>query len=1100
MYLANCARTYFRHFTFRHQTLLSMKLLVILTIIFSLRSAAGGYAQTVSLSLKDVTLEKAFIEIKKQTGFRFVYTREELRSAHNITINAKKISLVEALKLCFNEQPLTYRIEGRYVVIRQKPEEIKHPIFIQPLVDIRGRIINEKGEVINGVTIAVKGSTQATASNEKGEFILTGINSTDILLISSVGYHSQEIAVKGRDFIDITLQMAIGSLDETVVIAYGKSTRRLNTGNISKVSGAEINRQPVSNPLAALSGRVAGVEITQSSGLPGSAINVLIRGRNSLRQGTQPLFIVDGAPFMLATGVSLTTITSVITQSPFNSINPADIESIEVLKDADATAIYGSQGANGVILITTKTGKKGKLQSSVNYATGFGKVTRLPNLLNTRQYLSMRKEAFANDGLIPTISTAPDLLSWDSTDYTDWRKYLLGGTGRVHNLQANLSGGADAIQYYLSGNYYSETTVFPQSQPNDRISARLQVAHQSPGKKFRMSIVTNYSSDKKRLPNTDLTTFIFLPPNAPSPLGNNDSLIWTTGLDNPLSYLHRLYSSTTTNFLNNLNLSYQPLRTIEIRLNAGYHTMELTEQSVTPIKSQRPSIASPPTATNRIATAHLQSFIAEPIAEYRYNKKKSTLTVLGGLSFQHRIQVKNDMTASLYTDDDLLQLLASAPRITVSNRESVYKYAAIFGRINFNNSNKYLLNVNLRRDGSSRFGPANRFSNFATMGAAWVASEEKFIREKISWLSYLKFRSSYGVTGNDQITDYLYLDLWSASSSYQYQGQTGVLQQRLFNPYLQWERNRKFEIAFELGLMNNKIMLQASYYRHRSDNQLIPVTLATQTGFFSITRNLPALIQNAGLEIELSAQSAVTKKLKWFSTINLTIPRNKLLKYPDLERSGDRLIYSIGEPLNVQKKYLFTGLDPATGVYRFSDLDNDGLLSPLADYTKTGVSGIVYYGGISNQLTYKSLQLDIFFQFQNQKGTNYITGLPTTPGLISASGGNQPLLVLDRWTKPGDIRGGQRFTASSSSAAYRAYQTARSSSLALTNASFVRLKNISCYFTLPPGIKKTIESKLFITAQNLFTFTSYKGADPENQSLQSLPPVRMITTGIQINF
>lgn len=365
--------------------------------------------QNLSISVKNANLEKVFRQIEKQSPYRFVYSKEALEDAKPVSIEAEKASLQQVLNFCFNNQPLAYSITDNIIMIKARPlakTEIKNTSGNK---DVSGRITNEQGEPLAGATVSVKGRQKATATDTQGNFTIKDVSGEMTLIISNIGYNTQTVELNGKAMLHIRLTPAINTLDETVVIGYGNTTRRLSTGSVGRVTAEEISKQPVSNPLAALQGRVPGLLITQKNGLPGSSFSVQLRGVNSLKQGTQPLFIIDGMPLMLNSG-SLSQLAPDI-QSLLNTINPSDIESIEILKDADATAIYGSQGANGVVLITTKKSKDGKTKFDINMYTGIGTPSRTINLLSTQQYLEMRREAFANDGVAPTVSTAPDCWS-----------------------------------------------------------------------------------------------------------------------------------------------------------------------------------------------------------------------------------------------------------------------------------------------------------------------------------------------------------------------------------------------------------------------------------------------------------------------------------------------------------------------------------------------------------------------------------------------------------------------------------------------------------------------------------------------------------------
>jgi len=474
---------------------------------------------------------------------------------------------------------------------------------------------------------------------------------------------------------------------------------------------------------------------------------------------------------------------------------------------------------------------------------------------------------------------------------------------------------------------------------------------------------------------------------------------------------------------------------------------------------------------------------------------QGSLEALAGLSYQERIQTRITVSGTGYTNDDLLGSLSGASVVSPSNSISQYRYAALFGRVNYKFRNRYILNGNVRRDGSSRFGPAYRFSNFGAIGAAWIISEEPVLKRLHSVISYAKLRGSYGITGNDQIGDYQYLDAWSSSTTYRYAGISGLLPTRLFNASYQWERNAKLEGALEIGFLEDRIFLSSSFYRNRSNNQLISYKLPSQTGFTTIIKNLDALVQNTGIEFELNSKILKQKNISWQLNLNLTIPRNKLLRYPGLETSSDKLNFAIGQPLTTLRTFTYLGVNSQTGKYTFADIDNDGKISSPNDLTNIAFIGSYYYGGLENQFTLGNWQLTIFFNFNKQTGRSYLANLTDLPGSLS----NQPTLVLDRWQKPGDNTNIQRF----SSIDYSSYITYSSSSTLISDASFIRLRNISLAYNIPQRIlqKLKLENvKPFFEGQNLLTITNYKGADPETQNLLALPPLKIFAAGFRLTL
>ena len=1086
------------------KTFVPMKTIILLTIFVCFLSATQCYSQTVTLSLKQASLEKTFKEIRKQTGYTFVYTREQINKSNPVSINIKNTSINDALDVCFANQPLTFIIEDKHIIVKDKPNKTNLPAADVGL-DVKGKVVNEQNEPVVGATVAIESTEMAMATDSKGEFGFTNLKPLSILVVTSIGYQTVKIPIDGRTFVAIRLHASIAILDETIIKGYYTTSKRLNTGSVSKVTSEEISNQPVSNLLATLEGRGPGLLVTQANGLPGSNFTLRIRGQNSIQNGNSPLYIIDGVPF-LNDAERLTQRDGINANSPFNSINPNDIESIEILKDADATAIYGSRGANGVILITTKKGKAGKTSVDVNYYSGWGKVTRTMSYMNTQQYLQMRHEAFSNDAVIPDASNAPDLLLWDTTRYTDWKKLLIGGTANSTNLNVRLSGGNTFTKFSLGANYYKETTVFPGDFADNRSDVNLILSHSSEDNKFNTTISTSYSYDQSNLTRQDFTTFINNPPNMYSPYNSSGKLVWSEGgyaAGNPLSILLQKYSGITDRLTASAVLSYNLFPFVTIKTNVGYNYIDFDETSIFPIKAQDPQYN--PHGSASFGNNFSRTWIIEPQLEFNHKiGKKGNFSFLLGTTWQENQGKSNIVDATGYTNDDLLYSISGAANKTSSNSYNQYNYEALFGRINYDWDHKYLVNLTGRRDGSSRFGPDKQFANFGAMGLGWIFSDEKTIQKALPFLSFGKLRGSYGITGNDQIGNYQYLDTWS-NTQYPYQGQPGLLPSRLFNPDYSWEENRKLEVATELGFINNRILLTANWFLNKSANQIIRYSLPSQVGgnpainSTFILRNFPGVVENTGWEMELNTTNIKGKNFSWNTSFNLTIPRNKLLKFPGLSSSSYAYNYIIGKSLNIIYQYHYLGVDPKTGIYKLEDVNHDNQFDEN-DYVYGGTTDPKFYGGFENSFQYKGWQLDFLFSFIKQKGIDPIFSSYSANGSLI----NAPTEVLNHWVKPGDVKPYEQYTEDFNNPAYypATFDVATSDAV-LTDASFIRLKNISLSYSLPQATLKKLKiekCRLYFLGQNLLTFTKYKGGDPESQTPTSLPPLKMLTAGIQITF
>ncbi|MFH6972931.1 SusC/RagA family TonB-linked outer membrane protein [Flavobacterium petrolei] len=952
-----------------------------------------------------------------------------------------------------------------------------------------------------GVTISIKGKRNNTvSSNFNGQYTLTA-TATDTLMVSFIGFKSTIVPINGRKTVNIQLQEDITSLQEVHVNAgYYTVKESERTGSISKITAKDIETQPVNNPLAAMQGRMSGVNIIQSTGIPGGGFNIQIRGINSIRSdGNEPLYVVNGLPYSSQSlGDSTIASTAILgVTNPLNNLNPADIESIVVLKDADATAIYGSRGANGVVLITTKKGKAGETKFNINASTTVGKITRTIDLMHTPQYLAMRAEAFSNDGITQYPDDAYDSNgTWDQNRYTDWKKELIGGTAFINNVQTSISGGNPNTQYLLSGTYRKETTVFPGESYYRKGAAHSSITHKSDNKRFYLNFSADYSSDKNTLPGRDLTANAYaLAPNAPALYDAAGNLNWEHGtFNNPLAYLQATYLNSMQNLIANTLLTYKVLPDLELKTSLGYNNTSVSQSYTRPTSMFNPFDNSTHEASLYLNTGNGKSWIFEPQLSYEKRWGKTAMNFLIGTTFQNQKTTQLAQSGSGFTTDALINNLDAAARVSVLNHRVVeYNYTAGFARLNLNFKEKYFINLTGRRDGSSRFGPQNRFANFAAIGVAWLVSNESFLKNN-GVLSFAKFRGSYGITGNDQIGDYQYLDTYEVSR-YLYDGVIGLTPARLFNPNFGWETNKKIEVAIELGFLNDNIFLTVAYFKNRSASQLVGVPLPGTTGFASIQSNLDATVQNTGFELELRTVNFRKKDFSWTTTLNLTVPKNKLMAFPNLESSTYANSLVVGESLFIKKVFNYTGIDPDSGAYTFQDYNGDGQITFDSDRQKITDTAPQYYGGFGNQLSYKNWGFDFLFQYVRQQGKNYLYS-SSLAGTVT----NQPVEIGNHFPINGTGAIAQQYTTGDNSAVVDAFYNFIESDAAFSDASFIRLKSVNLSYTIPSEWSKTFTGRVYLQTQNLFTFTHYRGADPENQSTTTVPPLRQFTLGFQLGF
>ncbi|WP_299670811.1 TonB-dependent receptor [uncultured Polaribacter sp.] len=1053
-----------------------------------------------------LTVDEVFDLIIDQTAFRFMYPEDLFKELPKVTVKKGTFRLGKLLQQILPKGQFSIVLStNNRIVINKKTKAQQR--------QVSGKVTDATGQPIPGVTVMLKGTSRGTATDFDGNYQISVPDPASVLVFSYLGYATQEILVGTQRIMNISLKESVNALDEVTINAgYYKTSQRQATGNIAKVTAVEIEQQPVSNPLQTLQGRMSGVYIQQQSGVPGGAFSILIRGQNSLRDGrggtingNLPLYLIDGVPFPSASisGTGGTNLGNAVTQggNPLSTINPNDIESIEVLKDADATSIYGSRGANGVVLITTKRGKTGKTKIDVNYSYGLGQVTNKMNLLNTEEYLEMRNEAFANDNFNPPSFFErffPDVFFWDQDRFTDWQEVLLGDTAEQTNAQINISGGNDQTQFVFGGSYFRETTVFPGNNDFQRISGRFNLNHQSKNGKLNANLSVNYSNSSSNLI-SDFTALAFrLAPNSPSLYDEEGNLNWEDGTwFNPLAQLENKYQNLTDNLVSNAVLGYFITPEIQFKTSIGFTLQKTDENSILPLSARNPeTITSTSTGSANFSTSNLRSWIVEPQLEYKKAFENGKLNTLIGTTFQNSVQEVDGIAGSGYTSDALLRNRNAAVILSsLGSNYSQYRYSALFGRINYNYDRRYIINLTGRRDGSSRFGPGKQFANFGSIGAAWLFSNEAFIKNTWDFLSYGKLRGSYGTTGNDNIGNYGYLNTYISTNN-PYNGVSGLSLTRLSNPDFSWETVRKLEVGLELGFAKDKILLNTSWYRNRTLDQLLALPLPVITGQSSIQFNLPAEIENRGWEFELNTVNVNKADFKWNTSINLSIPRSKLVKYDELENSPFADRYEVGSSLFIRKGPVYTGVDPDTGIYTFEDVNEDGTIDNN-DYQIIGEVAQDFFWGVQNNLTYNGLELSFLFQFVKQTGNSYITSFGD-PGSFS----NQPEVVLSRWQNPDDITNIQRYYITSS-VAQRAALNNRISNASIVDASFIRLSNLSLAYKFPNRITNRLklqQLKVYLQGQNLFTITNYNGLNPESQSTIALPPLQMITTGIQFTF
>lgn len=1107
-----------------------MKLTTVILLSACLHVAAAGRGQKVSLSLKDVSIQNVFEEVGVRAGITIIYSDAYFKNTKLVTIDVKDVSVSEVIRQCLSGLPFIYQYEGNSIVI--KPITVhKLPGIIPPSVPaalppVTGIVRGPDGKPITGANIIIKGKKKGTVSGADGSFDIDA-KEGDVLVISSVSHTKKEIVVGSNSNIGIiSLELLRDNMDEVQIIAYGTRTKRFNTGNVTSVKASEIQDIMVSNPLSALQGRVPGLEIQPSSGLPGAGITIKIQGTNSLQSGTDPLIIVDNVPYPSQSvslgGNAANAISTILGSngskdpgqigSPLSYLNTDDIESIEVLKGADATSIYGSRAANGAILITTKRGQKGKMAMSFNMQTGIQRIGRRLTLYDGKEYLQMRHEALANDQRIPGARDFDLNGTYDTTISHDWQKELLGNTATNTMASIGISGGNENTTYLISGTYVNQNYVYTQlfNPNNDRRGfVHANISSTSSNKRFTMQFSTNYGYDKNRLPTADyMKLALTLTPIAPNLLTEDGKLNWLTsasGIErfkNPAVNGLKTYIRATNNIIGNMTLGFEIISGLKISGNFGYTKNQTDETGTLPTDAIPPSAKNYQNEKNSLSIRNLTgtTWNIEPMITYYREIKRGKIDALLGSTITNRTSLFRGYSGFGFSNDLLINDISSASIVgSLASENVIYKYNALFGRLNYTHNNKYIIQVTGRRDGSSRFGPEKRFHNFGSIAAAWIFSDESFIKESLPFIYFGKLRTSFGTTGNDQIGDYTFLTQYSSQpTSRPYGDIIGLTPANLSNPFLQWEEVKKLEVGMEIGLLKNRVTINANFARNRSSNQLMEFTLSNTAGFGSIRLNFPAKTQNKLWEMSVSTINIKNPNVSWSTTFNLTIPNNKLISFPGLETTQFSNNFIIGKSITFQRLYKSAGVNDTTGVFQFYDSKGNITYNPdpIKDAFIILNTDPKLYGGLVNTVNYKDISLNIGFYFNR---SNVLLPFPSNPpGTFGLTVSQQ---FLDTWHMAGDKARFQKYTAN-----YQNYGNyinyALQSDAAYLDQFYLRCSNISLGWELPAKWRNSIRaSKCSIYTQilNPFVITNNKWVlDPQTNN--ATPQLKTYNFGVKATF
>ncbi|MGB3465115.1 MAG: TonB-dependent receptor, partial [Cyclobacteriaceae bacterium] len=948
------------------------------------------------------------------------------------------------------------------------------------------------GSELPGVNVILKGTNTGAITDIEGKYSVTVPSNGGVLQFSFIGLKSEEIEIGARSVIDIAMNEDVETLEEVIVTGYQNQLKRDLTGAVTSVKGDEIANIPLQSFDRAIQGRVAGVQIASQSGAPGAGVNIRIRGIGSVNASNDPLIIIDGVQVASNGG------TTQGSSNPLNSINPNDIESIDVLKDAAASAIYGAQAANGVVIVTTKNGSKtGKPQINISAQEGVTQPFNLYEVLDGQQYATIRAEAERNVGQDPARTNgAFDLYgnpeNPESIDNFDWKDAIFRDARfRVYDI--SMSGSTDRTNYFFGGSYNDQEGQILNSS-FQRVTGRLNLTTRvtdklTVGAKLSLAHLDQFGAIESG--NFVNSPFIGAFSAIPTSVGIDPETgeynpYPTNGINHLFGYNiiqgveEEVRTGRTFQTVSSANASYQILPSLSISGLVG------VDFSMNRDDNQRPA-SIPVFAGNggSIFINNRRSLNVNTNVNLNFNKTFNDVHVLkaiAGYEYKFEEREGNNLRATGFADP-FFRLPGDGLADNVGGFFQEYKRLGIFGKVDYTFSDKYLASVTIRRDGHSRFGSENRFGTFGAVSFGWRISEEGFL-SGVSWIDDLKLKASYGILGNAEIGNYRTNTIYGGSSG-QYDGNSTLTISLLGNNTITWEEEESFNIGIDFAIFNNRLYGSVDAYRTNNNDLLFNVPFLQTGGVVpaNITDNIGSL-RNQGIDIDLGAVILDQGGFRWTSNFNISFLENEVTSLVDSDTIFSTTAPNfpsliVGEPVNFFYLVDFAGVNPATGQALSRNADGELIYNPqFADAGVRGSAIPTQFGGISNTFSYKGLTLDVFFQYQlGNKAFNGDLYNILDPG----GNDNRRVDILDRWQQPGDLTNYPRLTPTGIIKGIDQDFDNFGSTRYLSDASYVRLKTLTLSYDIGKKVLDKIgmrSARVFVQGVNLATFTNFDGIDP----------------------
>ncbi|HEY0669224.1 MAG TPA: TonB-dependent receptor [Sphingobacteriaceae bacterium] len=1112
---------------------MQIKLIMVFMIAGLLQVNASGYAQKISISQRNVPLQKVFKEIKAQSGYTFVYTSQTLQQSAPVNVNVSDVTLEEALNACFKGQLLTYTIQHKTIIVQKKElSDIENQAVQQ--ATIRGKVTDEKGLPMPGVTVRLKSSNRGVSTNQQGEYSIVLESSTGILVFSFIGYTEQQVPIAGKTVIDIVLQPSLKGLDEVVVVGYGTQKRSELIGSVSQISAKDVNDRTTPQLQQALTGQLAGVTVIQRSGQPGApGGGIQIRGVGSFGAGTAPLVLIDGIP------------------GSMNDIDPNDVENISVLKDASSAAIYGSRAANGVILITTKIGKSENATISYNAHVGVEKPTAFPDFVSSWEYASLRNEVTGSAGgytaeEIQKFKDGSDPYNYPNINYLD-EIIKRNSIQTAHNV--SVSQKSKSSQYLVSMGYLFQDGVIAKNSYN-RYNLRLNLISDI---RSNLKLTTRISGVQTidSQPNSPagvsvgergtlgiIGQAIRLAPIYPAKLENGDFGVGVTQRGTPVSLLASdgYYKNKITDLNGNFKLDWEAIPGLKFSVIGGYTQSNGRDDTFYATQRLNANLFLGPSTLN-INNYFNNYKTLQQLAEYDRSLGKHTFGILAGHSYEAFYNEETSSGRIDFPSNDITVIDAgSSDDQTSGGSAAESALDSYFGRVKYGYANKYLAEGSIRYDGSSRFPANKRYALYPSAAVGWRISEENFLKQKFNFLNELKLRASYGILGNQNIGNYPYQEVFSTNFNYGFGNtvNTGVANTTLIDPTIHWESTRTYDIGLDAGLWNGKLAFGATYYnRYTYDLLVSPNASVSNVLGFGIGRTNSGALENRGWEFTVDHRHRLGR-VNYFLSGNFSIVNNEVLDLgvanitqPNgMIGNGSNLF--LGYPMQPYYGYLTDGLyvddadvasytainnqsalnpAPKPGNVKYRDISGpngvpDGKVDATYDRTVLGSTIPKYTFGLNLGTEFKGFSLSALIQ-----GVSGVQGQITNHAghaFFTSDGNVQRWQMEERWT-PENPNPNAKYPRLELVPNNGTPSTLLSDYWML-DASYIKLRNIQLGYLVPSASAKRLglnNLRFNASAENLLTISGYRpGWDPEQNPgfINYYPILANFTFGLTANF